>query len=55
MSNCYYQNIIYFNNGILDNLIDAVYVILLKNSHRSNSVFKQIYEYKLFITLQIIF
>jgi hypothetical protein len=36
-----------FNSGILDNVIDAVYVITLEKSHRLKSVYKQINNLKL--------
>jgi len=47
MSKCTSYDYIHFDNGILDNIIDAVYVILLKKSHRTSAVYRQINEYKL--------
>tara|TARA_B100000575_G_C23094536_1_gene631192 strand:- start:1010 stop:1276 length:267 start_codon:yes stop_codon:yes gene_type:complete len=36
-----------FNSGILDNIIDAIYVITLEKSHRLKNVYKQINDLKL--------
>ena len=47
MNKCSEYKYISFNRGILDNLIDAVYVILLNGSKRSKFVYQQIYDYKL--------
>tara|TARA_B110000208_G_C11793636_1_gene438628 strand:- start:999 stop:1823 length:825 start_codon:yes stop_codon:yes gene_type:complete len=44
---CYEYKHIKFKSGILDNIIDAVYVITLKNSYRLKNVYKQINEFKL--------
>lgn len=51
-SKCTIYKNIQFEEGLLDKIIDAVYVILLKNSKRKNSkrtknVYDQIYKYKL--------
>jgi len=46
-SDCYRFEYIHFNKGLLDNIIDAVYVILLERSNRNKGVFEQINEYKL--------
>ena len=46
-SKCYRFDYIQFGNGLLDNIIDAVYVILLENSDRTEDVYKQINDYKL--------
>lgn len=46
-SYCYRFDYIRFNNGLLDNIIDAVYVILLENSDRTENVYKQLNKYKL--------
>tara|TARA_Y100000741_G_scaffold365018_1_gene358441 strand:- start:2288 stop:3088 length:801 start_codon:yes stop_codon:yes gene_type:complete len=47
MNKCSSYEYINFKNGILDNIVDAVYVILLENSDRKKSVLDQIYKYKL--------
>ena len=47
MSICNYYDFIQFSNGYLDNIIDAVYVLLLKNSPRTENVYKQINYLKL--------
>ena len=47
MNNCSTYEYINFKNGILDNIIDAVYVILLLDSPRTDSVYRQINELKL--------
>lgn len=47
MNKCSEYKYISFNRGILDNLIDAVYIILLNGSKRSKFVYQQIYDYKL--------
>ena len=47
MNSCSSYEYINFKNGILDGIIDAVYVILLKNSHRAENVYRQINELKL--------
>ena len=47
MNKCSEYKYISFNRGILDNLIDAVYIILLKGSKRTKFVYQQIYDYKL--------
>ena len=39
MTECHTYDYIEFNKGVLDNIIDAVYVILLKNSDRTDSVY----------------
>ena len=46
-SHCYRFDYIRFDNGLLDKIIDAVYVILLENSDRTENVYKQINHYKL--------
>lgn len=46
-SYCYRFDYIRFDNGLLDNIIDAVYVILLENSVRTGNVYKQLNKYKL--------
>jgi len=46
-SHCYSFDYIRFDNGLLDNIIDAVYVILLENSDRTENVYKQLNKYKL--------
>ena len=46
-SYCYRFDYIRFNNRLLDNIIDAVYVILLENSDRTENVYKQLNKYKL--------
>ena len=46
-SYCYRFDYIRFDNGLLDNIIDAVYVILLENSDRTENVYKQINQLKL--------
>ena len=46
-SYCYRFDYIRFDNGLLDNIIDAVYVILLENSDRTENVYKQLNKYKL--------
>lgn len=46
-SYCYRFDYIKFDNGLLDNIIDAVYVILLENSDRTENVYKQLNKYKL--------
>ena len=45
--NCYKYDNIKFKEGILDNIIDAVYVLLLEGSNRTENVYKQIKKYKL--------
>jgi len=47
METCNEYDIINFESGILDDIIDAVYVITLKKSNRIENVYKQINEYKL--------
>ena len=47
MSKCTTYDQITFKNGILDTIVDAVYVILLKGSKRTEDVYKQINEFKL--------
>lgn len=47
MNKCSTYDYIQFENGILDNIVDAVYVMLLKNSSRTNNVYKQIYDLQL--------
>lgn len=47
MSKCTEYEQIIFKNGILDSFIDAVYVILLKGSTRTENVYKQINDFKL--------
>mgnify|MGYP001319832229 FL=1 len=47
MSKCTSYDKITFKNGILDSIVDAVYVILLKGSKRTEKVYKQINEFKL--------
>lgn len=46
-SHCYRFDYIRFDNGLLDKIIDAVYVILLENSDRTENVYKQLNKYKL--------
>tara|TARA_B110000285_G_C15014991_1_gene558555 strand:+ start:270 stop:1118 length:849 start_codon:yes stop_codon:yes gene_type:complete len=46
-SHCYSFDYIQYSNGLLDNIIDAVYVILLENSDRTENVYKQLNKYKL--------
>ena len=56
MKNCYNKQIISFDEGILDEVIDAIYIITMKNSMgRHQKVFKQLYKYKLSKTNIIIF
>lgn len=45
--NCYKYDYIKFEHGILDNIIDAVYVLLLDGSDRTKNVYKQIKKFKL--------
>lgn len=47
MEICNEYDVINFESGILDNIIDAVYVITLKKSPRIENVYKQINEFKL--------
>lgn len=47
MNKCHKYDNIFFNEGILDTFIDAVYVILLKGSYRTKGVYNQINNYKL--------
>lgn len=47
MDKCHKYDNIFFNEGILDNVVDAVYVILLKGSERTKNVYSQINNYKL--------
>lgn len=42
MKKCYRFDSILHPNGILDNIIDAVYVLLLEHSHRTKSVYTQL-------------
>ena len=44
-----YNNYKYINfeNGLLDNIIDAVYIITLENSSRINDVYIQINDLRL--------
>lgn len=44
---CYKYDLIKFKKGILDNLVDAVYVLLLEGSDRTKSVYQQINNLKL--------
>tara|TARA_B100000963_G_scaffold165487_1_gene143777 strand:- start:3 stop:848 length:846 start_codon:yes stop_codon:yes gene_type:complete len=45
--NCYKIDELHLDRGLLDTLVDAVYVLLLENSPRSESVYRQLNEYKL--------
>ena len=45
--NCYKIDELHLDKGLLDTLVDAVYVLLLENSPRSESVYRQLNEYKL--------
>ena len=47
MIECNIYDYIEFNEGILDNCIDAVYVILLEGSDRQTDAYKQINDFKL--------
>ena len=47
---CYKYDNIYFKEGILDDIIDDVYVILLEGTHRTNNVYTQLNEFKSFQT-----
>jgi len=40
-------NTINFRQGILDKVIDAVYVLLLEGSDRTNKVYRQVHDYQL--------
>lgn len=44
---CYYFKSILFKHGILNNIIDAVYVLLLEGSTREKKVYDQLNKYKL--------
>lgn len=44
---CNEFKLIQFERGLLDNVIDAIYVILLKDSPRTESVYRQLYNLKL--------
>lgn len=44
---CYKYDLIKFDKGSLDNIIDAIYVLLLEGSDRTTSVYEQINELKL--------
>tara|TARA_Y100000590_G_scaffold427029_1_gene536768 strand:+ start:2128 stop:2979 length:852 start_codon:yes stop_codon:yes gene_type:complete len=44
---CYYFKYIKQENGIFENIVDAVFILLMENSPREQNVFKQLYEYKL--------
>ena len=46
-SHCYRFDYIQYTEGLLDNIIDAVYVILLENSDRTENVYKQLNDYQL--------
>ena len=45
--NCHKYKYIQFSKGILDNIIDAVYVITLENDKNYNNIMKQINNLKL--------
>lgn len=45
--NCYRLELINYDKGLLDNIIDAVYVITMENSERIGSVYRQLEKYKL--------
>lgn len=47
LDNCYTLEHIPYQQGILDNIIDAVFVIMLKGTPREPSVRKQLQQYKL--------
>lgn len=47
MNKCTKYDYIEFNKGLLDNCIDAVYVILLEGSDRTKNVYSQINKFKL--------
>lgn len=47
MSNCHKYQYIQFNKGILDGIIDAVYVITLQNDENYDTVMYQINKFKL--------
>lgn len=46
-SRCYRMDNITYNTGLLDNIIDAVYVLLMENSDRTENVYNQLNDYKL--------
>ena len=46
-SYCYRFEYMKVNSGLLDKIVDAVYVILLENSDRTENVYKQLEKYKL--------
>ena len=46
-SHCYRFEYMKVNSGLLDKIVDAVYVILLENSERTENVYKQLEKYKL--------
>ena len=46
-SHCYRFEYMKINSGLLDKIVDAVYVILLENSDRTENVYKQLEKYKL--------
>jgi hypothetical protein len=43
---CYHLNIINFNKGLLDNSVDATYVIHLKNNGRIDNIINQLNLFK---------
>ena len=44
---CYQVDTINFRQGLLDRIIDAVYVLLLEGSDRTNQVYRQVNDYQL--------
>ena len=55
MSNCYFFKEINYNNGILDNCIDATYIIHLEGNGRINHIQEQLSNFQPSKTLFILF
>ena len=46
-TNCYYYKYIKQENGIFENIVDAVFILLMENSKREENVSQQLDEYNL--------
>lgn len=44
---CYYYKYIKQKNGIFENIVDAVFILLMENSKREHDIFKQLDKYNL--------
>lgn len=46
-SNCYYKKYIKHENGIFEDMVNAVFILLMENSKREENVLKQLNKYNL--------